>query len=156
MIVRVLLAAIVGAALVATALPVVEDARHDAARAATDRATTRLADAMERLVRSGDPVPLGMSGGRRVLAVDLPPDVVLTIGAGDDALDGPGSDVVTAVVQSTTIGPVRVPVDVRRRGTDGLRPDGAGLAVRGHERLVLRYRTVGGTPTVVVSRGIGP
>lgn len=153
MIVRVLLAAIVATALLGTALPVVEDARHDAARTATDRTANRVAGVIAALVRSGDPVPLRVPGGRRVLDVDLPRDASLVVGGGDDAIDGPETDVLTFRVPPATIGRVRVSVDLRVSGDGHVRPDDVGLTIRDHERILLRYRTVDGRPTVVVSRG---
>lgn len=163
MIVRLLLAAVVAAALLGAAMPVVDDARHDHARTDADRAATSIAEAITDLHRSSDPVPRGVPGAERVVTVDLSEGASVTVGGepnlsssdgGDNATepdDVPGS-VVSYRVQGGTTGRTAVDVDVRAV-TDGEGgPDHDGLVLRDGERAVLRYELVDGEPTVTVTR----
>lgn len=79
--IRVVLAALLSAAVVATALPAVERAqRHRAAELATDELAD-LRDAAERLAAANDPAPPGTSGATRAVAVRVPRGVTLELGA---------------------------------------------------------------------------
>lgn len=179
MIVRLVLAVVVAAALLGAALPVVEDARHDLATTTADRSVQSVADAITDVRRSSDPVPRGVPGASRVVAVDVPADGTVLLGAttiggattdvgattnasgsGANAggtatdrppVDGPSDDVISARVSQRAAGRERVGVDVRIVEDGRVRPDEEGLAVRESGRVVLRYVLVDGEPTVTVA-----
>lgn len=181
MIVRLVLAAVVAAALIGAAMPVVEDARHDVAATDADRSATAIADAITDVKRSNDPVPRGVPGAKRVVTVDTSDGATVTVGSrpnrtesgsgddltesgmGDDrtesstsedrpALDGPTDDVISYRVPPGTTDIVTVDVDVRVVKNGTVRPDGEGLVLRDGQGAVLRYELVEGTPTVTVER----
>ncbi|MFW5903103.1 MAG: DUF7311 family protein [Halolamina sp.] len=154
MIVRLVLATVVAAALLGAAMPVVEDARHDASATQADRETRAIADAITHVGRSTDPVPPGVPGGERVVTVDIPAEATVTVGSGPNGsdLDGSDSDVVSYVVGDVTSDRVPVPVDTRVAAGDDVLPDEQGLVLSGTERVVVRHVLVDGRPTVVVDR----
>lgn len=69
--IRLVVAVVVGVAVVAAALPAVEDARRDRADARLARFTERVSDAARR-VTSETPVPPGVAGARRVVTLRVP------------------------------------------------------------------------------------
>lgn len=163
MIVRLLLAAVVAAALLGAAMPVVDDARHDHARTDAERAAGSIAEAIADLHRSSDPVPRGVPGAERAVTVDLPEGTTVTVGGQtnlspsdgrDDTTepDDGASDVVTYRVRGGTTGRTTVDVDVRVVTDGAVGPDEDGLVLRDGERAVLRYELVDGEPTVTVTR----
>lgn len=152
MIVRLVLAVVVAAALLGAAVPVVEDARHDLATTTADRSVQTLADAVEDLHRSSDPVPRGVPGATRVVEVEVPADGTITVGAAttDPAIDGPSGDVIAYRVSPNATGRESVDVDVRSVENGRVSPDDA-LEIRETGRVVLRYVLVDGEPTVTVA-----
>lgn len=181
MIVRLALAAVVAAALLGAAMPVVDDARHDVAATDADRSAAAVADLITDIHRSSDPVPRGVSGAKRIVTVDTSDGATITIGsrsnrtgagAGDDrigagtsddrtesgasdepiTMDGPTDDVISYRVPPGTAGTVQVDVDVRVISNQTVRPDAEGLSLHDGQRAVVRYELVDGDPTVTVER----
>jgi len=156
--VRVLLAVLVAAALVAAAMPAVEDAQQGVAATATERETGRLSDAIRTIRRTSDPVPRGVPGARRLVTVDLPAGSgdapTLRVGGGDadPTLDGNHSDVLTYDVPPGTGGRETVDVDLRVVRDGAVGADDEGLVLRGRQTVVLRYVLVDDEPTVTVAR----
>lgn len=152
--VRLVLAVVVAAALLGAAMPVVEDARHDVAATGADRAAQDVADAVTDLVRSGDPVPRGVPGGRRVVAVAVPERATVVVGsaANGSVRDGATDDVIAARVPPATERRTRVDADVRVVRAGVVRQDDEPLVLREDERIVLQYVLVDGDPTVTVER----
>lgn len=153
MIVRLVLAVVVAAALLGAAVPVVEDARHDLATTIADRSVQTLADAVDDLHRSSDPVPRGVPGPIRVVQVEVPADGTITVGAAttDPAIDGPSGDVIAYRVSTNATGREPVDVDVRSVENGRVSPDDDALEIRETGRVVLRYVLVDGEPTVTVA-----
>lgn len=154
MIVRLVLAAVVAAALLGAAIPVIEDARHDVSATEAEQTAQQLAAAITQVSRSSDPVPPGVPGAKRVVTVDLPPDATVRVGGApnESAVDGPGSDLVRYEVGPATSGRERVPVDTRVVVDGAVQPDSEGLVLRGSERVVVLYVLVDDEPTALVGR----
>lgn len=153
--VRVLLAVLVTAALVAAAAPAVHDAKQAVAASRTHRATERLHDAVMDIALTSDPVPRGVPGATRVVRVDpseAGDDAAIVVGGGPgtEPIDGNRSDAVTGIGPSGSVRRSRVPVDVRVVVDGRVRPDDRGWEIRGSRRVVLRYVLLDGRPTVTV------
>lgn len=158
-VVRVLLTVVVAAALVAVAVPLVEDARRETARTAGERALDRVADGVRALVARSDPTT--GPGARRTVTVRVPGATAGRMAVRWVAVGGlpgprtpaepPGTDLLAYRVA----GSVRVlrltAADLRVRTAEGRLGDGEPLVLRGRTRLVLRYRTGPTGPVVVVS-----
>lgn len=160
---RVVLAVVLAVALLAAALPAVERARVARAESAARTTTLRFVDAVERLDRANDAVPLDGPGARRVFEIRVPERGPATAGleaiaiggttAGDGRGDGPDSDVIAYRVRGGRNRVARLPaVDLRvvRDGT--VADDRTPLVLRGDARLVLRLATIGGHRVVLVGR----
>ncbi|MFB6135115.1 MAG: hypothetical protein ABEJ55_09015 [Halanaeroarchaeum sp.] len=161
MIVRILLAALIGTALLGAAWPVVDEARHDAAASEVEREANALSYAIEDIASSSDPVPRHVPGGRRDVEVTLPrggEDAAIVVGSGQEssAMDGGGSDVVSYRTGGSRAGQIRVDAEIRVDRGDGVDTDGDGLVLRDTTRLFLRYEFVADRPTVIVSRSDRP
>ncbi|MGM0397351.1 MAG: DUF7311 family protein [Halobacteriota archaeon] len=181
MIVRLVLAAVVAAALLGAAMPVVDDARHGVAATDADRSATAIADAITDIHRSSDPVPRGVAGAKRIVTVETADGATITVGSQSNrtasgarekrtepgssengtasgtsenrtGMDGPTDDVISYRVPSGTTGTVAVDADVRVVKNGSVRPDGEGLTLRDGQRAVLRHELVEGHPTVTVER----
>lgn len=161
---RVVLAVVLAAATVAAVAPAVEDARADRADAAGRRAADRVADAVDALVGTNDPVAAG-PGARRV--VRLSPSGGVGPRLDYVALGGvPGRSVArdrttTDVIAYRVVGrrprvvdlPAAVDLRVRRDGR--LADDDEPLVVRDDATVVLGFLTREGRPTVVARRDRG-
>ncbi|MFB6069611.1 MAG: hypothetical protein ABEJ76_01200 [Halanaeroarchaeum sp.] len=154
MIVRVVLAVLVAAALIAAAAPAIGDARDGVATADVQREAHEVADAVATLSRRNDPVPRGVPGSRRILTVDPPSGTRVGIGGVPSAkpADGDGTDVVSWVSRSGATGLERLPVDARAVGSRGVLADDRGIVIRERSRLRLAYVLVDGEPTVTLTR----
>ncbi|AKH97089.1 DUF7311 family protein [Halanaeroarchaeum sulfurireducens] len=151
MIVRLVLAVVVATALLAAAMPVVDDARHEVRATAADRSVQTIADAITDVSRSSDSVPRGTPGARRVVSVEVPSEATVTIGgnATDNGQDAARAAISYRVPPNTT-GRTTVGVDVRVVEGTAVRPAGAVLVLRESHRVVLRYELVDGDPAVTV------
>lgn len=159
--VRVLLAVVLAAALVATAAPAVDTARIARAEHAGDATLDDLAAAVAELQHT-EPAPSVDLAARRVVRVRLPPgaagtEPVLSVGEGfrESIADGPRSDVFAyRVAGRTRLRRVHVDVRVRRpsggRSTSRLSSDDQGLRVEDGTTLVLSYVERDGRPTILV------
>lgn len=163
MIVRLVLAAIVAAALLGAAMPAIDDARHDVSATEADRSAQAVADAITELHRSSDPVPRGVPGAKRVVTVEVPDGATIVIGSGTTesgtvtgqnrtVVDGPSADVVSYHAEPRTTGSSTVDMDVRAVTDGAVRADDDGLVVRETGRVVLRHELVDGNATVTVAR----
>lgn len=159
--VRVVLAVLVAVALVAAAMPAVEDARQGVTATTTEREAGHLRDAIRSIRRTSDPVPRGVPGARRLVTVEVPTGTgdapTLRVGSGDadPTLDGNHSDVVTYDVPPGTGGRETVAVDVRVVRDGYVQPDDEALVLRGTQTVAVRYVLVDGEPTVTVARLYG-
>lgn len=84
--IRVLLAALLAAALVGVSLPAIAEADRTRAATRTHAAATDLAATLARFAGRNDPVGVGERGASRVLTVRIPPDGRLTVGGGPAGL----------------------------------------------------------------------
>ncbi|MFD1511897.1 DUF7311 family protein [Halomarina rubra] len=136
---RIVLAALLTSALVAVALPVVDDARTATSAATLDTASDRVRTVGERLVATSDPVARG-SAARRVLTVSVPRRGWGTrtghLRVGDGRIAWRVGD-----------GPWHTERAPRLVVSDGP------LVVRGETRLVFTHRLHDGESVVVVRRG---
>lgn len=164
--IRVVLAAVLSLALLAVALPAVDDARADRAAATATRELDRVAGAAAALRRSSDPVVSDLVGARRVRHLSVPAPGPGTVGVGALALggrpngtvpaDGPRSDVLTYRLPG---GRARVaavlPVDLRVRRDGRLLSDDTPAVLRDDAVVSLGYVRRAGRPVVTVSLGRG-
>ncbi|MFB6153338.1 MAG: hypothetical protein ABEJ27_03710 [Halodesulfurarchaeum sp.] len=161
--IRLVLAAVLGAGLIAAAMPVVESAQQARADRAVDERAVRLAAAIEQMARRNDPVPPGVAGARRRVRIDVPDAdregpwmTVGTIPAGVERLapeaDSPRTDVLSTLTggESPRLLPVDTDVRIVRDGT--ICADGAGLSIHEDTVLMLGYVIRNGTPSVTVTR----
>ncbi|MFB6138288.1 MAG: hypothetical protein ABEJ42_08145 [Halobacteriaceae archaeon] len=159
--IRVVLAVVLSAALLAVALPAVEDARRDRIEADLRTAASGVASTLAQFAAHSDPVPLAAAGARRRLSVDVPsgpgarsPAVFLGgLPDGRAHGDGPRSDVVAVggVGRSARV-VARLPVDLRR-GVDGApAADDVPIRLRADVTLLARLVRYEGRPTVLVGR----
>jgi hypothetical protein len=144
--VRVVLAVALAAALVAVALPAVEEARESRRGALARDAAADLRASIRSLLARDDPVPPGGRGARRIVVVRVPAgDAAVRIGVREGRSDAVGWRA------GDRSGRLPVGVDVRVAGRDG---GAAGLTLRdqGHHRLRLVLRSHGGRRVVRVRR----
>lgn len=160
MIVRLVLAVIVAGALLGAAMPVVEDAQRDVATTDAERASQSIAEAIESLHRSSDPVPRGIPGAKRTIRVEVPEAGTVTIGGGPpvesadepdtETTTGSARDAVSYHVAPSSSGRTTVPVAVRVVEDGAVQPPGTELVLRDTRRIVLRHELVDGEPVVTV------
>lgn len=173
---RAVLAVALAAAIVAVAVPAVEDARVDHADASLRDDLRRLRRTAVALAASSDPVPVGARGARATVTLRLPgqgwhaPRVAyVAVGGVPPPVGGPsaggpsrpgvtdpaGGDVFVWRVAGGPRHVLRVPVDVRTVADGGPAADPEALVLRdpGRRRLALRLVRVHGRPVVVVRRG---
>lgn len=156
--VRLLLAVVVATALLASSLPAVDAARTARAEYVLSESTQRTHDAMVQLPRRNDPVPPGVPGARRQVAVSLPPDGAgsLRIGDGGDSSqidDDRRSDVLVYQVDGENPHVRRLETDVRVVRNGVIQSDDTALVLRRDSVLTLRYVRLDGVPTILVTRG---
>jgi hypothetical protein len=167
---RLVLAVVLAASLVAAATPAVEDARTTRSERLAERELDRVATAANALVREEDP------SARRTLRVSFPgespteaPLAFVALGglpddASDDgfpreddespAVDTAERDVLAYRVADGRRRVLRVDVELRvRRGDGSVSSDSRALVLRGGEthRLTLQLVRLDGRPTVVVT-----
>jgi hypothetical protein len=151
-VIRAVISVVLAAALLAVALPAVDDAAATRTAATVEADAERLRDVATALAATDDAVPAGRPGAHRVVAVRLPPDSLATVPVDHLAVGGrPGAesgspDPSTAAAEPPDDTPdllayrlagrptrtVRVPVDLRT-------PDGpVVLRGAGTHRLTLR------------------
>jgi len=144
--VRVVLAIALAAALVAVALPAVEEARESRQSALAREAAADLRASIRALVARDDPVPPGGRGARRVVTVRVPAgDAAVRVGGRDGPSDAVGWRA------GERGGRLPVGVDLRIAGRAS---SVAALVLRdpGRHRLVLALRERGGRRVVRVRR----
>lgn len=138
--IRLLLAVVFTVVLVITVAPALEDAQ-DARRTTTSRqALERVATTVSELVDSGEPPPAGITGARRTVTIDLPPESTLVL--------SDGRYVLRAKHRGRTVGQVVLPVAIYSSS--------ATLGSTGRTTLTFSYERRGTEPMVVVTRGFIP
>ncbi|MFB6191856.1 MAG: hypothetical protein ABEI11_00875 [Haloarculaceae archaeon] len=143
--VRVVLAVALAAALVAVALPAVEEARESRRAALAQEAAADLRASIRGLVAREDPVHPGGRGARRIVSLRVPAgDAAVRVGVRTGPSDAVGWRT------SGRRGRLPVGVDVRVGGIST--PDGLTLREPGAHRLVLAFRTRDGREFVRVRR----
>lgn len=78
--IRVVLAVLLSAAIVAMAVPAAEQGREERADALVQEEATTLGATVERLARRNDPVPAGEHGATRPVTVRIPDGVTMYLG----------------------------------------------------------------------------
>ncbi|MFB6267039.1 MAG: hypothetical protein ABEI31_05210 [Halodesulfurarchaeum sp.] len=162
--VRLLLAAVLAAGLVAAAMPVVESAQDARADRAVEDQGDRLVAAIETLARRSDPVPPGVPGARRRVRIDVPDgerdgpwmiigSIPAGSGTGAPEADSARTDVLSIPTggESTRLLPADTDVRIVRNGS--IRGDGAGLSIHEDTVLTLGYVIRNGTRSVTITRG---
>jgi hypothetical protein len=168
-VIRAVLSVTLAAALLAAALPALDDAARTRTAATVEADAEHLRDVATALATTDDAVPADRPGARRVVTVRLPPDSLATapvehlaVGGRPDAAAAPGS--ATAVTGLPTDAPdvlayrlagrptqtVRVPVDLRTPGGPVV------LREAGTHRLTLGLVRDEQGVSVVVRRTDGP
>lgn len=159
--VRLVLAVIVALALLASAIPLVEQAQRARGEQQVESSVDTVRETASRLARRNDPVPSGVPGARTRVRIDLPENagpVVLRIGAGfgrpgsnkDDTND---TDLLSYRVDGGERRTVPVDVDIRARHGPEMRSDSDALVIREDTTITMGYRLVEGAPVVTVVRG---
>lgn len=144
---RVVLAVAIAAALLGTAIPVVEDARVTKAQIGVETELERLERAAKRLVARNDILPGDAPGARRVIVLRLPERRWGSRGLAVLRFPPPGS----LKDPSWRIGERPLEVwrpDVTLGGASG----GVSLREGGRTKLVLTLHRIDGEPVVIVSR----
>lgn len=161
---RVVLAGVLAAALLAAAMPTIDAARE---RATAEQAGSTLSRIHERavgLVRTEEPTADGAA--RRHLSIALPdrgfaraPVAYLAIGGIPDCgtnHDTAAGDVVAYRVKGGPVRVAHVPVDMRVVTDGRVRDDEDPLVLRGDARLTMALVSRNGRPTVLVGLGSNP
>lgn len=162
MTVRVLLAVLISAALLASAIPAVEEAQRMRAEHQLSESAESIQTAAAGIARRNDPVPPGVPAARERVHVEVPESstgatlrvgVPVSPGSSDSTTASP-PDVRAVTTRVSGRTPTTYPVDVPIRAAG--RVDGVGsapLVLHEDAKLTLEYRLVDGRPTVVVTRG---
>ena len=153
--VRLLLAVVLGGALVAASLPVIDAAQTAHADAELSTAAEDLQSATKSLVRHSDPVPPGVPGATRRVSVTPPAEPAgakLVIGPPPDSSPRNASRL-TVRIPGEPASHTRLAPAVRPLAPDGTVRWTGSIAVRQSTELTLTYRRVEGRPVVGVARG---
>lgn len=153
---RLLLAVVVTAALLAASLPAIQSAQQARADQALTGTVDRIESATVDLVRHSDPVPPGVPGAVRQVRVEIPRQPTgVTLALGPDPEGGNGS---ATVIRGSVPGEpdvvARLDVPVRPSGADRPVQANGSLSVGDSTTLTLEYRRVAGEPVVTVTRGL--
>jgi hypothetical protein len=157
--VRLLLAVVVAAALIASSLPAIDAAQQARADQTLDESTQEIRDAVSLLVRHNDPVPPGIPGARRRVRIEVPaqtPEATLTLGSageGGHPADGNRTDVISSRIRGRDLKVTPIDADVRIVRDGSICSDGTGLRLHEDAIVTLSYVLVDGDPTVVATRG---
>lgn len=154
--VRVLLAVVLAAALLASSLPAIQDAQRARADHQLRGSADRLGAAIEDVSRHNDPVPLDVPGARRRVQVEVPTNAERAVLQIHATPRGNRSGAPARIDVSVPGNPTRhtmtaAPLGIWRDGR--VVRDGPPLTLREDTVLTLGYRRVNGTPTVTVARG---
>jgi hypothetical protein len=155
---RLVLAGVLGVALLAAAAPAVDDARATNADRQVRRQVDGMTDAAASLAERSDPVPPHLPGARRTVTVTLPDDTpsstaldYLAVGGAPTGVNAPDprdGDVVVYRLDGQRPRVVRVDVDLRATAD----ADDSPVVLRDDATLVLRLVRHDGRPVVVVDR----
>lgn len=150
--IRVVLAVLVGAALLAVALPAVDAAGADHSDALARHEAGRLATTLDAFTRHADPVQNASASARRVLTLRLPRASWGDAGVARFRVVAGDPGAVCWRVRDGPTGRLYLPVAVVTRDpAPSAAPDALSLGA-GRVRLRLRYVLHQGRPVVVVDR----
>jgi hypothetical protein len=152
---RVLLAVVLTAALLAASLPAIQSAQQARADQQVTATVDRIEAAITDLARHSDPVRPGVPGAVRRIPVEIPRRPAgVTLSLGPPAVARNGTEtVLTASVPGEPDVVRRLDVPVRPAGADRPALTNGTLELGDSTTLTLEYRRVAGEPVVTVTRG---
>lgn len=158
-VVRYLLAVLLALAIVATALPIIDDARRSTARVSADKSAERIRGAIRELIARSDPTATRLAA-RRSLTVTIPEEGAGSVGIDWIAIGGVpdrvgptepnGTDVIAYSVDGEVHLIVLSDIEVRAIVGTQRQNDLTPLVIEDTTTLQLTYRLVDNRPVVFV------